>query len=1858
MKNKRLFIGIGALAIALAALGIIIFTPKKINQPDSAFTPYISAFTSGIISNQSNIRIVLMEDIPGAEENTPIKQKLFSFNPGIKGQAYYLNSHTIEFRPEELLTSGETYNVEFELGKIMEVPDKMKTFEFSFQTMEQSYESEYTNITAYDNKNLQWQQVTGVLTLADYAPSEKVEEMLEAVQDNNPLNVTWEHKADGIEHIYTIDSVKRKEKADIITLKWDGKPLGIKKDYKQKIEIPALGDFKVLKVSVVQQPEQYASIIFSDPLNEDQNLTGLVHFSTGTSAKHIIEGNEIRLIPTVRQTGTEDIIIESSVENSLGYKLGEKFTYTLRFESIKPEVELIGKGNILPSSNGLIFPFKAVSLSAVNVRIIKIYQKNIKQFFQVNQLDGDKELKRVGRVVYKGEVQLTSDKVIDLGEWNAFSLDLSELIKVDPGAIYRVQINFDQSQSLFPCQESNDEENDEIDISGTIEEDFDHALNESDEDYWSYYGYNSYSYSSRYNWSERDDPCKPSYYMRYNQAVEKNILASNLGIIAKQGKTGELIFIVNDLISTDPLSGVELHVYNFQQQRIRKLKTDGKGMARINIREKPFFLVAKHDDQYGYLRLDDGSSLSLSMFNVNGRETQEGLKGFIYGERGVWRPGDTVFLSVMIEDQFNKLPENHPVIVDLINPKGQIASRKVKTEGEEGLYVFRLTTEDDAPTGNWTARVKAGGATFNKTLKIETIKPNRLKIELDFQAERLTKQNIGEPATLTVKWLHGAIARNLKAEVDAVVTSTETSFDDYPGYIFDDPARDFNSKERRIFEGQVNDQGTATIYPDFRIYQQAPGMLNIYFKARAYETSGNFSTARFKKSYSPYQSYVGVNVPKGEGWGGAIISTKPHKISLVTVDEDGNPVSRSNLEVKVYRVSWRWWWERNGNDNLSRYVSSSSRYLLDEGTASTRNGKGTFSIDIDEKYWGRALIRIIDKESGHATGKLVYMTWPGWSRESNQQGGASMLRFSTNKETYNVGEEVIVKMPTSEGGRAFVTLESGSEVVDGFWVKTNKESTEFKFEATKEMAPNVYVYITLLQPHNQTKNNRPIRLYGVQPIKVEDPETHLNPKISMPEVLRPNEKATIKISETDGKEMNYTVAVVDEGLLDLTGFTTPDPWSHFYARDALGVKTWDMYDYVIGAFTGEFAGLLEIGGGMGMKKQDGKKANRFEPVVKFFGPFHLKSGRTNEHTFTMPNYIGSVKTMVVACEDAKYGSAEEVTPVKKPLMVLATLPRVLGPKEKIQIPVTVFAMEKNIRNVKISVKTNDMLIPQGSATKNITFSETGDQTINFESAVASRIGKATIQIIAKSGSEKAVYEAELQVRASNPQITKTIDGVIESGQTWNAEYTPVGIQGTNEAVLEVSGFMPLNLEKRLDFLIRYPYGCIEQTTSSVFPQLYLDQLVSISEPKKQKIQDNIKSGINRLMRFQISEGGFAYWPGQNHVSEWGTNYAGHFLVEAQKKGYDIPSGMLKQWARFQKKAARKWNTNFPRRHYDDLTQVYRLYTLALAGEPEMGAMNRMRQEDGLRLQSKWRLAAAYHLAGKTRVAEDIINNLSTDVKEYRELGYTYGSGTRDMAMILETLTLMGNKTTGKKIADRIADKMGSGRWYSTQTTAYSLLALSKFVGRQSDDPVKFSYSIDGKSSQNAITDMPITQIELNGETKGTVQVQNNGSSSLFVKIIRQGIPTTDDRESSQENLQMSVRYLDMQNNEIQPTNITQGTDFYAEVTVKHPGILDKYENMALKQIFPSGWEIHNVRMDEYNASYTVDKPDYQDIRDDRVYSHFDLYRNQRKVFRIKLNAAYLGTYYLPSVYCEAMYDNDIHARKAGQWVNVILPEEQ
>ena len=1858
--NKKFFI-IAAIVLILVTVGIFLArTFFKEEVPQKAFTPYISAYTSGIVSNRSGIRVMLVEHMPGKTRNQPLKKKVFDIKPRIKGKTYWADQRTIIFRPDHVLPSGTEFKIEFDLGSIMEVPEDKRYFHFHFQTIDQSYEHHFTGLRAYDPGDLQHQQVLGKVITADYAENEKVEQMLAPRQDGRELEVTWQHGPDGITHQYAIEEVRRKEKPAEVILEWDGSKIGAQEKDQQTITIPALDEFEIVNLNVVHQPEQYISVNFSDPLNEDQQLEGLIHFESGTSLKYMVTMNELRIYPEVRQTGKNKLIIEPPVENSLGYRLGERWNATINFHSLKPAVKFLGDGNILPrSEKGLILPFKAVNLSAVHVRIIKIYENNILQFFQENQFGGDRDIKRVGRIVYQQNIELTSDKPVDQDVWNTYSLDLSNMIETEPGAIYRVQINFNQSQSLYPCGE--EEQAADIASVNTYDDAFGKE-NPGDMHYWSYRGYNHYNRNDDFNWRERNDPCKKSYYLRYQQAISKNILASDLGIIAKRGKDHRMFFAVTDLKTTEPLANIRLNVYNFQQQLIGSTQTHSDGTATIAYDSKPFLVVAEGNDQSGYLRVDDGSSLSLSRFNVSGRKAQKGLKGFIYGERGVWRPGDSIYLSFMLYDENKVLPEDHPVVLELINPRGQVAERQLSTKGLNGLYTFRTCTQKDAPTGSWNARMKVGGAEFNKRLRIETVKPNRLKMKLDFGRERFSSTDVRPSGTLMVKWLHGASASNLKADVKMNLTHDKTQFHDYPGYQFDDPVKSFDFSAKTIYEGMLDTRGRADIQTNLQLGDRPPGMLNTRFTIRAFEKSGNFSTSQKTIPYSPYPSYVGLKVPKGQGWHGSLTYGKTYDIPVVSVSEDGQPVDKKNLKIQVYKIRWRWWWERSRREDLSRYVGSSSRHLLQEGKVSTKNGKGAYPFRLKERYWGRVLIRVIDTASGHSAGKMAYITYPGWNRDQ-APGGASMLTFTSDKDTYSPGEPVNIKLPASEGGRALVSLENGSKILRSFWINTSSPFTRFSFNATRDMAPNVYVHITLLQKHQQTLNDLPVRMYGVQPIQVEDKQTHLHPLVQVPEKIEPLQDVTIHVKEKKGKAMNYTVAVVDEGLLDITAYQTPQPRDHFYAREALGVKTWDLYNYVIGAFSGEMAGLYQIGGGMEMAKSKNKSPNRFKPVVKFFGPFHLNKNQTNQHTYQMPNYVGSVKTMVVACHHKAFGSAEQVTPVKKPLMVLATLPRVVGPREEITLPVTVFAMEEHIDRVQVKVETNNLLEAQNGNMQQVDFENTGDKVINFNYKVASRLGVARVKVTAVSGQERATAETEVQVRASNPKSTRVTEVDLGQGEIFSEDLQPFGMPGTNRGMLEVSRIMPLNLEKRLRFLISYPHGCIEQITSSAFPQLFLDNLLQLDDNKKKNIQHNVREGINKLNAYQLDAGGLAYWSGSDQVSHWGTNYALHFLLEAKEKGYSIPEGLLSGIIRYQKEAARNWTSQPYHDTYRNTTlmQAYRLFTLAYAGKPEKGAMNRLRKSKDLATNAKWRLAAAYQLTGKSNAALSLIEDAGTNVDAYQTTDPTYGSRLRDQAMILETLLLLDNQEKARSLALELGRKLGSRQWYSTQTTAYTLLALAKYLGTtHRREHLQFEYAIGNGQWKKAITESAVSQmkIPLAGKSNTEIKVRNLRSGKIFVRTMVEGIPAVGAENSREKNLKMDVRYMSMDGEALDPSSLTQGTDFRVKVTVSHPGIRGDYEELALTRIFPSGWEIHNFRLDHTSTGdETPDKPEYQDIRDDRVYTYFDLKTRESKTFVVQLNAAYLGRYYLPAVHCQAMYDHSVYAQKPGQWVEIVKPGE-
>jgi len=1838
-----------AIYYLIAASMLFSCSPKKGENTYSSsrnlFIEYISANTGGVISARDNIKIHLAKEAEEAVPGQEVKATVFSFDPSIAGKAVWEDKRTIVFQPSSPLPQGQSYKAVFFVKEIFPDAGDKGDFKFTFSTLVQDYEVSLLGFQITDITDLSKVNINGTFQTADFVPDPEIEKFVTASQDGNPLPITWVHNVSANKHKFLIQSVARKESAEEVIVNVEGKKFGAGRNSETAFEVPALGDFKVISAQVVHAEDTYISVQFSDPLLPGQDLRGLVVLSSGNNFRTSLQSNELRIYPAEILTGEVQLTLFEGIRNGAGYQLKTDFKTSFQFSQIKPEVKLAAnKGTILPSTDGVILPFEAVGLRSVRVVVTRIFADNVLQYLQVNNLGNTYQLNRVGRPVSSKTISLESKGVVDLNKWNRFTLDLRDLVKAESGALYQIQISFSRHDALYTCDDSGLEE--------LPEEESDNQ-NGYDETYWDEYEEDYYYYDSDYDWQQRDNPCNSAYYR--NKSVTSLLFSSDLGLIAKRGDKGNLIAFVTNLLSTDPVSGATVSLYDYQQQLIESATTDGDGIVKINPSRLPFTMVVRKGDQYGYLKLNDGNALSVSSFNVTGNRVENGIKGFIYGERGVWRPGDVVHLSFMMEDREKVLPKDHPVILELFDPLNQLTRRMVSSESVEGIYVFHVQTNSEDPTGNWLAKIKVGGTQFTKTVKIEAIKPNRLKVNLDFHKEKLTALDRNIVGTLEARWLHGAIAKNLKAEVELKLVPVKTTFDNYPSYQFDDPAKDFYSEPAEIFSGRLNEEGVAQANVSIDVEDNAPGALRAIFDTKVYEEGGDFSINQKTIPYLPYKAFAGMKIPEGDRRG-ILVTDKDQMVDIVSVDANGNPTSEANLQVELYKLDWRWWWD-NSFQSLSNYVSRRYHSPIKNEKLTIYNGKGQWKLRINQPDWGRYYLRVTDLSSNHSSGEIIYMDWPGWAGKQREgMGDASMLVFEPDKEEYTVGENMQIRFPSSKGSHALVSLETGSAILETFWTETGDGETSISIPVTPQMSPNVYINISLLQPHGQKANDLPIRLYGISAAKVLDPSTELHPELKLANELRPGEQVNIEVSEKNGKPMAYTVAVVDEGLLDITNFKTPEPWSAFYAREALGVKTWDMFDQVIGAYGGRIERILPIGGDEGLKAQDEKETNRFKPVVQFFGPYYLQGHEKKKLSFIMPQYVGSVRSMIVAGLDGAYGSSEVTTPVRQPLMVLATLPRVAGPGEELSMPVNLFAMKENIGQVNVKVEASGQLALSGSAQQSVNFKETGDQVVFFALKAKQSLGQAKVKVTATAGSNTAVYDIEMLVRASNPEITDVASEFVESNQSVEFDYTPVGLNSTNHGTLEISSLPPINLEQRLKYLFGYPHGCIEQTVSSVFPQLYLENFTEVTEEQKNRITNNINAAIERLKMFQVSQGGFTYWPGESMVSPWGTNYAGHFLIEAKKQGYFVPESMFNNWKSYQTTEANRTSFSLSDPSGTDLVMAYRLYTLAISGSPAMGAMNRLRENTTISSRAKWRLALAYAIAGMDQAAAELVKDLSMEVKSYRELGYTFGSTWRDEAMILETLVKLGRKSDAFQLLEKLASKLSDQRyWMSTQTTAYALIAIATYVQQNPiGEKVNVEITENGKTYQT-VGERFVSQVSLaNPEKNQKVSVRNMNKGPVYIKLIKTGIPLEEAGIDEERNIGFEVSYVSMDGQKLDIQKLLQGTNFKAVVSIHNPGERGVYDEIALTQIFPSGWEIINTRLNESGAQAPdEDSPEYKDIRDDRVLTYFDLRPNETKKFVVLLNATYAGRYYQPAVKVGAMYDNDIEARKTGKWVEVV-----
>ncbi len=1812
--------------------------PEEVIISDREIEGIISSYTSGIVSSETDVQVRFTNPVP--EQARELRERRFSFSPRVSGTEEWIDDRTLRFVPDSPLSSGTEYTVTIGLGGLH--PEKEKSsFRFGLRVMNQDLEVTHSGLEPYRENGYTYYRLRGVVSSADVLTSEKLRSVLDVRVNGERRYPKWESE-NRRRASFVVEGIERKAEAGSVRLSWDGRGVGAAVRGEKQIAIPPLSVFELSELRVLRHEGPAVELIFTDRIDDSANLRGLITFDGMQEPGIVVRNNRILVYPRGAEPGEYVMRVSSGIRNSDGKRLASDLERTITLADLPPEVRLLGSGVILPESDELLMPFEAVNLGAVDVQVTRIFESNIPQFLQFNRLGDGGGIQQVGRPVVQQVLPLSSLGDVEAGEWNSYALDLSKIMRPEPGAIYRVTIGFREHQSLYPCTET---------VTSARQWTLD---SHEEQEYWD--NFERLWVFGTYNWRDRDDPCTPSYYTA-DRRVHRNALASGIGLIAKRGEVSGLKAFVTGLVDAKPLSGVELKLLDYRHQQIARGKSgrDGSWHAEYETGgPEPYLLVASRGEERAFLRVDDASSLSVSDFDVSGTRADEGIKGFMYAERGVWRPGDSLFVNLMIEADAKRLPEKHPAAFELTDPSGSVVARR-NVIPKDRIYSFPARLPADGETGRWQVRARLGGNTFTHAVNVETIMPNRLRVEIEPDESLLTGEEAILSGELFSEWLHGATASRLEADMTLTMREGTLRFSDFRDYRFSDPSKSMERSEQEFFSGNIDETGRVRYSGRLVRPESAPGMIDLLITARVFEPSGAFSTGRTGLRYIPHDLLTGISLS-------GIADDQPvfdydsnPEFNMVVVDPDGNIKAGENITLEIFELDWRWWWQRR-SENLSQYFSGRNlEPVLSRSVRTGTDGKASVQLDSGRLDYGRYLVRASAGGSAHSAGSIFFI---GWGTGHEQAGSPARLALETDRDSYEPGDDITLKFPGSRQGRALVSIENGSEVLQTRWVETDAGINEVKIRATPEMSPNIYAYVHVIQPHAQRDNDLPVRMYGIKRVAVEDPATRLSPVVKMLDELRPGSVAEIRISEESGRKMSYTIAIVDEGLLDLTNFRTPDPHRSFYATEALGIRTFDLYDDVAGSYAGSMNRILAVGGDLELEERpDETELSRFTPVVRFLGPFTLEAGSENTHRASIPNYVGSVRTMVVAGHDRSYGHKDVRTPVRQPLMLLGTLPRVLSPGEQVVLPVSVFVMSDAVRDVSLRLRTGELFSLPGDSERSLRFETPGESLQRFSLEVARETGTGSVRIDAESGAESAFEQIETVIRNPNPPVIQVFDHTVNPGEPVTFSYDPAGYDGSNSAVLEISSIPPLDLSRHMNYLNRYPHRSLEHRISSVFPRLFLHRITGGDSPGEND-RAAINAFISDIERYRLPSGGFVMWRGQSVENEWLSSYALHFLVEAERAGYAVPGSLKQDAIRFQRRAAGNWRHNPDNPSRFDLIQAYRLYTLARSGNPETGAMNRLRERDGLSVQARWRLALAYYAAGMPEAAESLISGVTVEVSPYTEDHGTYGSDVRDKAMILETLSSLGRTDQAARVMRDLSRSLTDDSRLPPQTVAFAVIAAARFADNTTiAETVDVRYALSSLGEGSLSGDLPLTRLpfDISGTQQQTAEIENRGEGVVFARLVQEGLTLEDSREPVSSDLDMRVRYLYPNGESVDPSSLRQGTDIIAEVRVSNPGTRGNLRELALTQIMPSGWEISNTRLDDLAWGEPASTGRHQDIRDDRVLTYFDLAAGESVTFRTRVTATYEGQFIKPAVQVQALYDNSVFARTAASRVEVVRP---
>jgi hypothetical protein len=1819
----------------------------------------VSHATAGLIGAGEPVRVRFQEGVlPRDITAAPPGPEVFRFSPAVKGTARWEDSRTLAFVPAEKLTPRRSYSAVVDISAITgrRLPEGgtgPAELSLGFAVRGREIENLETDLSNPEPAKPEVLRLTGSLIFSDPTDLETLRKAARLSVAGRPMALKWSEGRNQREFLFTGENIERLASRQELSLTLDKKILGLSASFEKKEIVEAKGVFSLIDVRPTEKGRTGSyKLVFSDELSGDQDIRGLVTVEPPVPTTLRKVGKAIFINGDFKPGEKYRLTAAPGIRSRWGNGTTREEGRDILPADLKPEISFAQSGVFLPTTGDRKIYFKTVNLRRARVEVTRVFENNLAQFLQTEQLSSNRvrnqefdsySLSRVGVTAASEVLEIGEDRNIP----RVSELDLRKLIPPGDKGLHIVSLTFEKKDMIWDFEEDSERRD--------------------------YYGDEYYTNPS--SWG----------YVWMRGRVYKPVMVSDIGLTWKAGKNTHTVY-VTDLLSALPTRGASVGLRTYQNQTIAEGYTDNEGKITFSgVGDEAFFIVAERGGMRSVLKTNE-MAWNLASFDTGGTEaTKEGLTAYLYTDRGVYRPGDDIRLSALIRNKEGTFPENHPVSLKITDPRGVEGHRETLTAGSDGFYAFTVPTREDGPTGIYKAEVTAGGSTFTTNLRVETVVPNRLKVVIETDPKTLLPGDRNMNIRLSSNYLFGAPAAGLAFEAGMTVLPRTVKSPNHPGFSFIHEGTEYPAEDRGLAEGTLDEKGRAEIRYNWTTesFGEPPSGLYFQIHARVLEKGGRSVRETNTVSVDPYRYYVGLQKPD-LAYGYAQIGTEV-SVPCVVIDAEGKTRPGKNITYRIYKNNRYWWWEYDSVQAFRvRYKTDAETVLVGEGTLVSRSVPGVikFTPEAWGEYFIEAEVKEVDEKQagrrgsggdflpGHRAGFFFRASSWGDQVSGEDEG---MMALSPDRKTYYPGDRAKITLTTPPEGYLLVTVEKGDGILSSSWRRIEGTETVLDVPVTSEMIPNAYVAVSLIQPHGRSSNDRPLRMYGIAPLAVEDPATRENLSLKIAGVLAPNKEFTVELATGSRSPAQVTVAVVDEGLLDLTRFATPDAWKSFYAKQRLGVVTLDLFSQVIGSYKEDIFKTFSIGGAeeaklmaelaaeLAAKKED-SRVKRFKPVALFSGIVKTDDRGTARVSFTMPNYMGSVRVMAVSAKGAKYGSAETTVPVRSAIIMLPTLPRVLGPEEKIRVPVTLFTLAEGIGTVSVEAAVEGPVRLVGPAKREISVEAGSERDLFFELETLPAIGPARITLTARGGSVETREVTDITVRASSPPLARTEQVTLRPGERRTFSVEAGGLPGTNRTTLKVLRRGDLKLGHRLSWLIRYPYGCIEQITSAALPQLYLSEFIPGSGGKEKEIDRNIDAAIEGLKRFAVPAGGFAYWPGNSQVSAWGTNYAGHFLLEARSRGYRVDQGLLDRWIRYQNSAALAGRE-------DMMTRIYRLYLLAKAGRPAIGPMNLIKENSlkDLTDVEKWLLGAAYYLAGVERTAFDIIQGAGIDPPKYAEFGGTYGSDLRDRAMILEAAMTLRMDDTADRLFDVTADHISGSGWYSTQSLGFSLLSAGKYLAavKRSETPVLSGAVVlpSGERVPFSTTghvwslDLPETRAP---RQEVTVTVDGNvGVSRVFALLEWEGQPLVSRDPEVKENLALETEWLDDDGNPVDPAALEQGREFWAKITLSRTtGETLFLEELALTRMLPSGWEPVNTRLTgeelpKWSAGLPLGKPKYADIRDDGFSWFFDMAPRTRKlVFLAKIQAVTEGTFTLPPATAGTMYRNDYQAVLPGGTVRV------